>query len=227
MEKQVLLTIVRHGEALQQVNRTEKANHDSHLSMLGQLQARLTGAFLRGSRPTEIVASPLNRSLETAHAIAQACDIQKVHIWEEVREGFADVFLGNELTELLCSCPSALPGSLFDIANRWTNVPDTKESFFRRCDFVLERLSVPRETTVHTVLVTHGAFANWMIQRALGIPPQERAAPWFELENGSVSQLQFFDPPLVNAPLWWLYPSLRMRVLRLNDTRHLRAMLNP
>jgi broad specificity phosphatase PhoE len=222
----MLLTIVRHGECREQVEPAERKNPDSSLSETGRLHARLTGQRLREGRPTRVVSSPLKRALETADEIARACDVDAVEVWDEVREGLGITFTGNDDAAMLACCSRARAVGLFEGGN-WVNVRDTRDSFLTRCESAFHRLFVEVPRDRHTVLVTHGAFTNWLIHRALELPPHDNAVAWFEIDNGSITQIEIVDEPQVKWPFWWLYPSIRLKVLRVNDTCHLAPAIVP
>jgi hypothetical protein len=56
----------------------------------------------------------------------------------------------------------------------------------------------------------------------LGIPAS--TPQWFELANGSLSEIRLVPNPEAERPGWPLYPPVAVEILSLNDCRHLADM---
>jgi broad specificity phosphatase PhoE len=219
----MLLTIVRHGESSDQIDAVHANNPNSSLSERGRAQAKLTGLRMARLHPTHIISSPLRRALETAYEISLACGFDVVEVWEDLREGFETTFLDDERKTGLTCCPHA-KSEIWSSDGYWTNLGDTRDTFFARRDAVFQRLATEFPDNSHNVVVTHGAFANWLVHRLLDIPRRERSAVWFHLDNCSLTQFETGSRLSTDWRVWWLYPSIGLKVLRLNDTSHLAAL---
>ncbi|HMN31479.1 MAG TPA: hypothetical protein PKE45_25240, partial [Caldilineaceae bacterium] len=69
------------------------------------------------------------------------------------------------------------------------------------------------------VLVTHGLVGSNLLHVLLGITWQRPT--WFELANGSITQVRLVRDPAAERPGWELLPPVVVEVQVVNDTRHL------
>ncbi|KAH9503685.1 hypothetical protein Btru_067153 [Bulinus truncatus] len=72
MNRAFVITLVRHGETLENREKILQGQTDTHLSDLGKKQAKLVGLRLRDVKFSHMFSSDLSRAAETARAIAEA-----------------------------------------------------------------------------------------------------------------------------------------------------------
>lgn len=68
------ILLVRHGETDGNLSHRHQVNH-MPLNQNGKQQAKLVAEELAKRKPTHLLTSPLNRALETARVIGDACDL--------------------------------------------------------------------------------------------------------------------------------------------------------
>jgi broad specificity phosphatase PhoE len=88
-----VLILARHGRTTANAQRLLLGRMDLPLDEVGLLQAAAVGGALGQTKPVRVIASPLGRALETAHAIADACGVAQVETderWIEVDYGDFD-----------------------------------------------------------------------------------------------------------------------------------------
>lgn len=164
------LYFVRHGESELNVRRIFAGQTDTPLTGRGREQAEAASERAKHLRIDQIVASPLNRALETAQIIAAGIGYPRDKI--VVNDVFKERSLGT------------LEGKSWDdYAERAdsTNGAETEEALLTRAREGLELLkSLPAD---NVLLVGHGSFS-----RALrtAIDPDQ---PYEEPENAQIVQL--------------------------------------
>lgn len=198
------LIIVRHGEAEHMVNGLTGGWTDSHLTDLGQRQARLTGpclADLVGDRLFQFYSSDLARAAETAELIAQSLPVGPILVPDlrELNNGEA----ANLTTEEAAEIANPLTEPLID----WVPYPGA-ESWRDMSRRVVAFMGSIREGEDLTMLVLHGGSANAAILWWLGLGIGE-ANVSFELDPCSISRF--------NINRWD-----ERNVVKVNDTAHLR-----
>lgn len=87
------LYITRHGETLWNIEGRLQGHLDSELSPLGRAQAQALAARVSELEPTHLYTSDLGRALQTARAIALACELKPVQD-ARLRERHLGVFQG-------------------------------------------------------------------------------------------------------------------------------------
>lgn len=213
------LFLVRHGECLAQCDPAEGNNPDTALSYLGERQAQQAAVRLGAEAITNVLGSPLVRSLATASQIAEAAGIGAVEVWPELREGWQGTYQSHSQAELLLRFPLAvLPISMSEAG--WSHASDdTYQALFARAAGVASRLRSSFGPADRIAIVSHGALSNYLLHALLDISP---ATPhWFEMANGSISHLRLVPDPQAERPNWPLYPPVTCEVLSLNDRAHL------
>jgi probable phosphoglycerate mutase len=215
------LTIVRHGECLAQCDAASARDPDSALSALGRRQAQRAGERLATLQPTHLISSPLVRALETATIIGETVGIGPIEVWLQAREGFSHAHRAFGRSILSQRFPAALLP--VEIAEEgWDHGNDTYGGFFARAQETAALLKSRFAADDHVVLVTHGGFANYLLHGLLNIAPE--TPTWFDLANGSLTRLRFPPPPAPDAPVWPLYPAVRVEVLAVNEVGHLATL---
>ncbi|MBA3470484.1 MAG: histidine phosphatase family protein [Herpetosiphonaceae bacterium] len=212
------LFLIRHGECLGQCDPSYARDPDSPLSALGHAQSRQVARLLRGMGVTQVLSSPLIRSMETASLIVTTLDLPAFAVWMELREGFSHTHRGAGAATLREHFPLAmLPEEITD--SGWDHGNDTYPGWDLRCRQIVDRLRLSFGPTDRVALVTHGGLANYLLHTLLGIPA---ATPqWFELNNCSLNVIRLVPDPVAERPDWPLYPPVTVEILSLNDSSHL------
>ncbi|KAI9298858.1 phosphoglycerate mutase-like protein, partial [Neoconidiobolus thromboides FSU 785] len=96
----MLVTIVRHGESIDNLKQKWSGNHDCNLTNWGYLQATLAGQYLKNDKFTHIFCSDLKRAKLTCEAIVKEHEFNistqevfdNIHYHKELREqDFGDI----------------------------------------------------------------------------------------------------------------------------------------
>jgi broad specificity phosphatase PhoE len=74
------LVLLRHGECLGQCDPALGHEPDTPLSERGRQQVRCAAQALERAQITQILSSPLLRSLETAHLIAEHLQVEQIMV---------------------------------------------------------------------------------------------------------------------------------------------------
>ena len=210
------LYLIRHGECLGQTDPGHYADPDSPLSSLGRQQAQLTARCLSRVKLTQVLSSPLVRSLETAQAIAELQQLS-VEAWTDLREGFSHYHRGRALAELQDRFTNARFPKEVD-EQGWHHGNDVYDDWQPRCERILKKIGVLSADS-HVALVSHGGFGNYLLHSALGL--DFKKPHWFELANGSISRLRFVPHPEAERPNWPLYPPVGLEIHSINEAAHL------
>jgi alpha-ribazole phosphatase len=204
-ERFLRLLLVRHGQTDWNVQRRYQGQSDTSLNDFGKSQAAALAARLAAEEQIDFIySSDLQRTLQTAQAIADALDmpVRPEPGLREVHFGRWEGMLHHEIVDLYP-----------ELYTTWLADPDCippgGESFSQvtvRLAGVLDQLQ--EEHPDQTVLiVSHGGALTLLICHALGLPPQMR---WkMRLETTSISELHLYEG---NALL-----------MRLNDAHHLKG----
>lgn len=209
------LFIIRHGECLGQCDPAYYTDPDSPLSARGELQAQRVAQQLGSEQVSHVLASPLLRSLATAHIIAERLAIHQVEVWIAMREAWNTPYRGVGRTHLHERFPRAfLPEEI--TPSGWEHAGDASYgSVLARASRVLNQIRDTFAPTDRIALVTHGGFANALLHTILHIPPS--TPQWFELANGSISHIRLVPEPEKERPNWPLYPPVSAEVLSINQ----------
>lgn len=214
----MLLTLVRHGECLGQVDPQFGTDPDSALSPVGIEQARATAEQLATEQVTHLVSSPLLRAMATADSIAVQCGLARFEVWTELREGFRGHYRGLTCTQLQQQFPRAIPCDAIT-EEGWHHGDSDYASFWQRCQEVLFRVRQQFAHPDHIVIVTHGGCANYLLHILLGM--DSTTPQWFELANGSLTRIRLVPDPQAERPDWPLYPPVSVEIKSINDQTHL------
>lgn len=212
------LFLIRHAECLGQIDPAAFSDPDTALSPSGQQQAHSTAQRLATETPTHLVSSPLVRALTTATVLKEALPQCSLEAWPELVEVNSRSYTGLNRDSLIATFPSV---SWADVpAQGWQYGGELYGGIFERCGIVLDRLSARFGDSARVALITHGGFANYLLNVILSISPS--TPRWFELANCSLSAIRFVPNPQAERPNWPLFPPVQAEVLYLNDTGHLR-----
>ncbi|HEY9719707.1 MAG TPA: histidine phosphatase family protein [Trichormus sp.] len=199
---------VRHGATESNIEGKMRGWSDDPLSDLGRKQAQLTAQYLKGFAPVErIFTSTLPRSIETGEAIESALNvgIEKLEELRELNLGDLEGGTERELWEYFTKNAFDKFGKRRDIA-----LPggEAISAFLDRIEkgFALIWQQHPQGTVL---VVSHGvanmvALGKWLEPKNILFWPK------FRLDNCSVTEVEFAPEP---------------RLLRLNDTSHLQAIV--
>jgi len=179
----VRLYVIRHGDAAHQPYRYGVAKP---LTELGREQARAAGEALRGHGITHIYASTVQRTQETAEIIAAALGLSVEHSDDWV-EHLIPAIDGLTLEEVRASFPHLVPDRTDepwwerDFGPNGESFPMLYERAQRAWVAFVERHGGTSETPL---LVTHGGFADFFLQAALGIQPTRNL---FQFRNTGIA----------------------------------------
>lgn len=207
------LFIVRHGQSTGNISTEDIPDGD--LTSLGESQAREAGAQLAGEGITHVLCSPLVRALATATAIAEATGVPEIEVWPELQETRRNVHRGFGRAELLRRFPLAMFPDSFE-AEGWDHGGETYESGLERGHAALAALRERHGANDRVAVVSHGAFANYLLRALLHIPAAHRV--WFTMNNCGITRVRFHTPDLHQGD--WSF-SIEVQVLCVNDVSHL------
>jgi len=202
--EQTILTLVRHGETLANIEGVWHGSTDTPLTELGLEQAARVAAHL-GERHRDAAAlysSDLQRAHDTARAIGGALDLE-VRLDDELREyhlgswegiGYRELYEKHRLWHHMRTDPEFAPHG-----------GETPREVVERITRALERIARahPRE---RVIVVTHGGA----LSMTLGALLDDDYASWGRVvENCAVSELSIEPEP---------------RLLSFNQTEHLEGL---
>lgn len=209
------LFIVRHGQSTGNI--TTEDVPDGDLTPLGAQQAREAGAQLAHEGVTHALCSPLVRALDTATAIAGACGIATIEVWPELQETRRNVHRGFGREALLARFPLAVFPHTFE-ADGWDHGGETYESGLERGGSAIAALRERFGPHDRVAVVSHGAFANYLLRALLQIPTAHHL--WFTMNNCGITRVRFHEVELNQGD--WSFP-IEVQVLCVNDVSHLSA----
>ena len=193
------LYIIRHGQSAE--NTGENLGGDSELTAMGREQAVLTGQWLRTGtdrrpRPTVVVASPALRTVETARAIAEACDVPLLIDPDLCEFGMlyeAPGLSGDQLQSLV---PRAELPEAFPRDRGWAEHVDGEEKYqlHERVERSIERYVEGvgwrgHESPSAVAIVSHAHFGGFFLGRLFRIPIDQLSSNRLRLSNCGVSQV--------------------------------------
>lgn len=179
------LYVLRHGDAAHTPYTYGVAKP---LTELGRQQADAAGQALRGHGITHIYSSTVRRTRETAAIVAEALGMDVAHSDDYV-EHLIPAIEGMTLVEIRERLPHLAPDRTDEPWWERDFGPDG-ESFsalYERAQGAWAALSQRHGATADTpLLVTHGGFADFFLQAALGIQPVRHL---FQFRNTGVAVL--------------------------------------
>lgn len=214
----MLLTLVRHGESMGQIDAAYQGNPDPPLSPRGILQAQATGRHLADEGITQVICSPMQRAVATADAIAAACDVAQIQVWPEVREGWPGPQWGLTRAELQAQYPRAVFDDGVD-ESAWRVGDVDLAAYWARCEAAIDRIKTQFTPQDRVVLVAHGGSTGYLLGVLMGV---DRSAPRaFALQNCSLSAVRLAPDATPEQAVNVLYPASPVTVRCIGDTGHL------
>ena len=186
------LFFVRHGQTEWNAIRRMQGQWNSDLNELGQQQAHVNGRFLRGRKIEHLVASPLDRTRQTAGIINEylALDIEfderimewncgewSGEMWDEVADKWPQEFSAWQADQFHYRGPGC------------ENYPDMID---RAEPFLEEILALPHR---RIAIVSHGMIGRVMVGILLDMTPDEMFS--FGQPNDTVFHLTSREPGFV------------------------------
>ena len=194
---------IRHGETTWNVDTRIQGQLDIGLNPTGQWQAERVGQALAAEEVSAIYSSDLQRALDTAQAIAQACALA-VTPEPALRERHFGELQGQTWTEIETHWPQ--DAALWRSRDpNWA--PKGGESLVRlraRIAACLDRLAAPHMGE-QIVLVAHGGVMDALYRLATGLDVQ--APRTWQLGNAAINRL--------------LWTPQGMTLIGWGDTQHL------
>ena len=183
------ILLIRHGETAWNAERRLQGHLDIPLNAEGVRQAAALGRVLRDEPLDAIIASDLQRAIQTAQAIAEPHGMA-VMIDAGLRERGFGVLEGLLRTEMAAAFPEAFAAfqarDLDACYPSGVNVAETLREFSAR---VMQTLSQLVTTGQHKkiVLVTHGGILDCVYRVATGMDLSKPRN--FDILNASVNRL--------------------------------------
>lgn len=207
------LLLVRHGQTdFNNQHRLPGQLPGIHLNADGQREAQATAVGLRDVPLTAIIASPLERTMETAQLLNAGHNLE-IRTERDLLDTDYGVFSGQDYLELDKTDP------------RWqrftTNAlyaPPGVESFSqvqRRAVRAAERWRQAPDVGEWVALVTHADLVKMIVAYYAGIPLGR--VPLFNIDNASVSLLVFHPEPQMPPHVLcfnWTSPALWLSAIK-------------
>jgi broad specificity phosphatase PhoE len=178
------LYVVRHGDA---AHTPYTYGVNKPLTELGRAQARITAEALRTHGITHVYSSSVQRTRETAEIIAMVLGHEVKHSDDWV-EHLIPAIEGLTLAEIRERWPQLAPDRRDepwwerDHGPGGESFPALWERAGRAWDALYERHGAGPD---HPLLVTHGGFADFFLQAAIGIPQPGRHI--FQFRNTGIA----------------------------------------
>ncbi len=209
--------MIRHGVTAANAEHRLQGHADVELSPEGVDQAeRLHRRFAaEGLRPTHVYSSPLRRTAATASIVSRSWDVPIVH-WDDLKETDVGAFTGLTIAEAEVRFPEMTRAFLRD--DNW-DVVDNAEGYQARNDRarrVVDRVIADHADGDVVVLFAHGGILQCVVAALLGtdrvwsVAVGNTAVFEFEIDLERWRQ----DSDRLNNRRW--------RILRFNDSEHLR-----
>ena len=202
------IILVRHGQALNNIDSEVGGYQDPPLTELGRKQAKAAGKRLAkelDGKEFTVYCSPLKRANETASIICGELNVEPIVI--------------DELQEYMTRLDPSIP--LVEAKKMWTDTTghtmdwrvcdgaETMGELYQRAGDVLTKIIENDEKL--KVIVSHGWLIDKMIAWWVGVPKENLRPNIFTKSNASFSELTVTD--------------FNERVLlRLNDRIHLQSL---
>lgn len=175
----MILTLVRHGETIENKEKIIMGQLDGTLSELGIQQAKKLAERLKDERFDYIFSSDLARAANTAKEIVKYYSRLPIIFVEELRERNYGKLQGVKKDKILGWNEIKLEDKLFD---NYKGVESTKQIYKRAGDFI-ESISL-KYNNKKILMVAHNTINVNIIKNILGKPYNAKIET---LENTSVS----------------------------------------
>jgi broad specificity phosphatase PhoE len=152
---QKTVCIIRHGEALHNIQREYYPFPDPPLTPVGLEQA---SAITVDFKPDLVVASPMRRTIQTALIAFGSCPLE---IWPDLRETYDGIWnRGSPISVLQHEFPHL---NFSECKEEWTYEENSHERAEKRAERVRRR--VREHPAQNIVLVTHRGFIGYLVER--------------------------------------------------------------
>ena len=201
---------VRHGQSGGNVGGTFGGHSDTPLSGLGKKQAETTAEMFYRHGVDALYSSDLPRAVQTALPIAQACNIElnKTNAFRERDVGVLEGLTFDESRE-------KHPSDYYPLVGRDINHKITNGESYRD---LLQRATAALNEVIRThqgrkiVIVSHTGAICYLTLHLMGaITKQTKTTPWLVTSNCGINRFE-------------IRGKNNVRVVALNDTRHLERM---
>ncbi|MCI0520254.1 MAG: histidine phosphatase family protein [Chloroflexi bacterium] len=205
MTQEHLITLLRHGQSVDNAAGIIQGQRDYPLSPDGEEQARRLAHRWQaeGECFDFIIASPLQRALQTAQIIAEniPAPLETDPDWMEIDLGEMSGMTGAEAERRFPHTDNHSPYSPSGrTGESWWEV-------YLRSAGALQRLL--RRPPARYLIVSHGGILKSAMYAILGIPPQPRfIGPHFPFPNAGFARVSY-------NPAWQAWA-----LLQINDNRH-------
>lgn len=164
-----ILLFARHGETDDNRRLVFQGQSGKGLNARGRAQARRLAERMKHIRPDAVVASDLERALETAHFVAAACD-RNIELDKDLREVDVGTWTGKGHDEIAKAYPEEWAA--------WTSGLDVRRGGGETYAELAERIerAVQRALREHAgkrvLFVSHGGAIKAYVARVLGVSPE-------------------------------------------------------
>jgi phosphoserine phosphatase len=200
------IILTRHGH-VEGITPARFRGGELPLTDLGRAQAKAVAERIsQGWRPAMIYASPLQRCIATAAAIAEACGLGYATL-AELRDFDYGEFTGRTHEEVRIAAPDFF--AAWQASPQWVRFPggDSLQDVAARTADVL-RLVIERHATETIVLVAHDSSSRALLLQLLNLP---LSAYWSLVQEPcAINEIDLDDG--------------HARVRRINETLHLESV---
>ena len=165
------LVLWRHGQTLWNAENRHQGQIDIPLNDVGREQARHAAQTLLAMKPTHVIASDLERALETGQILADLAGVS-LSTDERLRETFAGEWQGMTRDEIVAKYPADYAAWGGDSEIR-PGGGETRWEVSQRVVAAIEDalLSIPAGGTL--VVASHGGALRSALGRLLGLDPRQ------------------------------------------------------
>jgi probable phosphoglycerate mutase len=166
----VLLSLARHGETADNAQRIFQGQSGRGLNRLGRAQAERLAERMRRNPPLAIIASDLERAVETAKIVSKACGVA-VELEMDLREVDVGAWTGKSYDEVAAAYPEewAAWEAGLDIRR---GGGETYAELAVRVGRGIDRIATRFEGARGRILVvSHGGAIKSWIAKLLGVSP--------------------------------------------------------
>jgi broad specificity phosphatase PhoE len=165
------LVLWRHGQTLWNAENRHQGQIDIPLNDVGREQARHAAQTLVALKPTQVIASDLERALETGQILADLAGVQ-LNVDERLRETYAGEWQGMTRDEIVAKYPEDYAAWGGDSEIR-PGGGETRWEVSQRVVAAIEDalLNIPAGGTL--VVASHGGALRSALGRLLGLDPRQ------------------------------------------------------
>ncbi len=202
------LYLIRHGQSVGNSEGRFGGHTPTPLSLLGQSQARITAEALKKERFTAIYSSDLRRAVQTAEPLAHLSSLD-VETTPAFRERSVGVLEGLTFNEAEKEFPADYEALIYrDIHHVITN-GESYAQLLKRTTKALDDI-LAKHHGGRIAIFAHTGTICFMTLKILGaINENTTHTPWLITSNCGINKFEFRE-------------NNNIRVLSINDTRHLR-----